>query len=57
MRSVCVPSDEEYLKSILPELEGIKAKIDEVLNFYLESVLDRKVRERVKHEVFMELIK
>ena len=57
MRSVCIPKDEEYLESILPELESIKARIDEVINFYLESVLDRKVKEEVKREVFIELTK
>lgn len=54
---VCVPKEDEYLKSILPELENLKRKIDEILNSYLETILNRKIREQLKHEVFMELTK
>ena len=57
MTSVGVPNDDEYIKSILDELEGLKMKIDEIGNSYLETVLDRKTRERVKQEVFMEITK
>lgn len=55
--SVCLPKEDEYLKSILPELEGLKEKIDRIVNSYLETVLDRRIREKVKHEVFMEITK
>jgi len=57
MTEVFVPRDEDYLKSILPELERLKIKIDEIVNSYLDSVLDRRIRERVRSEVFMELTK
>jgi len=57
MSEVHVPKDDEYLKSILPEIERLKTKIDEIVNSYLESILDRKIRERVRHEVFMEITK
>lgn len=54
---VCVPKDNEFLKTILPKLETRKKKIDEIVNSYLETVLDRKIRERIRHEVFLELTK
>lgn len=54
---ICVPKDDNYLKTILPNLETRKRKIDEIVNSYLETVLDRKIRERVRHEVFMEITK
>jgi len=54
---VCVPKDESYLKTILPKLEARKMKIDEIMNSYLETVLDRKIRERIRYEVFMEITK
>jgi hypothetical protein len=57
MREVLVPKNDDYLKDILPELECLKMKIDEIVNSYLDSVLDRRVRERVKYEVFTELMK
>lgn len=58
MTEICVPEDDEYLKSILPELESLKSKIEQIVNSYLESILNHnKIREKVKHEVFMELTK
>ena len=55
MKEVLVPKDDEYLKSILPELEYLKKRTDEILNSYLESILNRQIRERLKHEVYMEI--
>jgi len=54
---VYVPKDDEYLKTILPELERLKAKTDEIINSYLETILDRKIRERIRYEVYMEITK
>lgn len=54
---IFVPKDDEYLKSILPELERLKKRIDEIIDSSLESVLNRKIRQRVRHEVFMEITK
>ena len=57
LREVYVPKDNEYLKSILPELERLKAKTDEIINFYIDGILDHKIRERVKREVYIEITK
>ena len=57
LKKVYVPKDDVYLKEILPELERLKSKTDEILNSYLETILDRKIRERLKHEVYMEVAK
>lgn len=57
LREIRVPKDDEYLKIILPELERLKTRIDEIVNSYLESILDRKIREKVRHEVYMEITK
>jgi hypothetical protein len=57
MKRICVPKDDEYLRTILPELERLKMKIDEILNSYLETILNRRIRQRVRHEVFIELTK
>jgi len=54
---VLIPKDEEYLKSILPELERIKNKLDEILGFYMETIMSRKIRERLKSEVYTEILK
>jgi len=55
MREVYVPKDDETLQGILPSLERIKAKIDQILQAYLAGVLDRKVKERVRNEVLAEV--
>jgi hypothetical protein len=54
---VYIPKDDVYLKEILMELEKLKSKTDEILNSYLETILDRRIRERLKHEVYMEVAK
>jgi len=54
---IYVPKDEAHLKSVLPELERLKTRADEILNSYLETILDRKIKERLKHEVYMEISK
>jgi len=56
MTEIYVPKDNEYLKNILPELEKLKEKTDEIINSYLETILNRNLKARLRHEVFMEII-
>ncbi len=55
MTEVKVPKDDEYLKKILPKLEKNKKKIDDIVNSYLRTVLNRKIRKQVRNEVFLEI--
>jgi hypothetical protein len=57
LKGVFIPKETTYLKSILPELEQLKQKIDIIMNEYLETILNRRSREQLKHEVFMEIMK
>jgi hypothetical protein len=57
MKEIYVPQDEEYLKSILPELEKLKKKIDEIIDFYTDGIINTQIRERVKYEVYLEITK
>lgn len=57
LTEIYVPKDDAYLQGILQELEKLKTRTDEILNSYLETILDRKIRERLKHEVYMEVAK
>lgn len=57
MAEIYIPNDDEYIKNILPEMERIKTKIDEILNHYMQTILDRKIREQLKYAVFMEITK
>jgi len=57
MTKVRVPKDDEYLKTVLAEVEALKSKIDRIINSYLESILDANIRKRLKHEVWSEVSK
>jgi hypothetical protein len=57
MTKICVPRDDEYLKIILPELEQLKTRVDGVINSYLEAIMDNKTKAKLKHSVFMEIMK
>ena len=56
LSEVEVPDDDAYLRTILPELEQLKSKIDTIVNSYLDTILDIRTRERLRHEVYAELL-
>ena len=55
MSEVRVPLDEDYLASILPQLEEIKRRIDDILAEYMEGLLSRKLRAQLRHMVYAEI--
>ncbi|MCI0495599.1 hypothetical protein L0Z72_11410 [candidate division KSB1 bacterium] len=55
VREISVPQDEEYLKVIVPELEELKKKIDQVIHDYTFGILNRKIRDRIRREVYQEI--
>lgn len=57
MMEVKIPKDDNYLKKITPELELLKSKIDDIINRYIDTVMNRKIREKVRHEVYQEITK
>jgi len=57
MDKVKMPKDSEYLKSILPEMENLKIKITEVINSYLESIVDTKTKAKISHQLWIEVMK
>jgi hypothetical protein len=57
LAKVRVPKNDNYLKTILPELETLKSKIDRIINSYAETILDIKIRKRLKEEVWSEISK
>jgi hypothetical protein len=57
LEKVRVPKDDKYLRMVLPELETLKSKIDKIINSYAESILDAKIRKRLKEEVWSEISK
>lgn len=57
LREIPVPKDDEYLKSILPELERVKARIDEILHYYMDTLRNRSDRQQLRREVYEECVK
>lgn len=55
MREISVPKDDEYLKTIVPELEALKKKIDDIIYEYSRGILNRQIRERLIREVYEEI--
>jgi hypothetical protein len=45
------------VKSILPELEALKTKADEIVGSYLESIVDNKTRAKIEHQLWTEMMK
>ena len=57
LEKVKIPKDGKYLEIILPELENRKKRIDEIVNSYLESILDPKTRTKIEHQIWTEILK
>lgn len=55
MTEVKIPKGDDFLKKILPKLEKNKKKTDDIVNSYLRTVLNRKIRRQVRNEVFLEI--
>jgi hypothetical protein len=55
--SVKTPKDEAYLKVIVPELESLKLKIDEIIAPYLNSIVNVKTRDRILHQLWVQITK
>jgi len=56
LEKVKIPQD-DYLKHILPQLEDLKEKIDEVFASYLESIVDVETRRKISHYLWLEIMK
>jgi len=52
-----VPKDENYLKDIVPELEELKKKTDEVFDNYLSSIVNTRIQQRLLHQLWQEVTK
>jgi len=55
LHEVAVPDSEEYLKKILPDLEYLKNRVDEILTEYLETVFDPRIKLKVRRQVYAEI--
>ncbi|MFO7772480.1 MAG: N-6 DNA methylase [Dehalococcoidia bacterium] len=55
--SVKIPKDEDYLGEIVPKLENLKQKTDEVFEDHLGFILDPRLRQRLLHQLWQEATK
>ncbi len=53
--SVKVPEEEKYLKKCVLELEKMKSEIDEKINSLIGSILDRKLKKIIFHQIWQRL--
>ena len=54
---VKVPQDEGYLQTIVPELETLKQKTDEIIAPYLNSIVSVRTRDRIRRQLWQEICK
>lgn len=52
---VKVLQNEGYLEAIVPELESLKQKIDEIIAPYLDSIVNVKTKDRILRQLWMEI--
>jgi len=57
LKNVMLPKDHKYLMAILQDLEKLKLKTDEIIESYLQTVFDESIKEKVRNEVYMEIVK
>lgn len=55
LERIKIPKDEDYLKEIVPKLESLKQRTDEVFEDYLGSILDPRLRQRLLHQLWQEV--
>ena len=48
---VKVPTDEKYLKRILPELEKLQARISRIISEHIESITSQKLQNQIMHHL------
>ena len=57
LNEVQLPGDEKYLHSIIPELEKVKKRNDDIVNSFLDSILSNNTKKALKHRIWSEIMK
>ncbi len=57
LEEVKVPKDEGYLKTITPELESLKTKIDAVVDAHVSFIANPKTRDKILHQLWLQITK
>jgi len=56
LNEVMIPKDLEYLKTILPALEELKAKHDRVMNKWLRGIISLRIRKEILGNVWQRVM-
>jgi len=55
VKSIKIPKDEKYLESVTDELEELKTNLDKIIENYLSSILNIKVRNQILHQLWQKI--
>ena len=55
LTEICIPKDDKFLKEILPELEILKERTDDILDHFTCGILNMSIRHAVKRKVYQEI--
>jgi hypothetical protein len=52
LTEIIIPKDSNELKSILPQLIKLKEHADKIINAYLESIVNKKLKDKLKNAIW-----
>ena len=55
-KSIKIPQDEKYLLEVTEELENFKLEIDNIIESYLGSILDQKLKSQILYQIWQRII-
>lgn len=55
-RSIKIPKDNKYLTQITKELESRKLEIDNIIESYLGTILDQKLKSQILHQIWQKIV-
>ena len=54
-KSISIPKDEAYLLKVTAELKALKKEIDDIIDSYLSSILDSKLKSQILYRVWQSI--
>ena len=56
LTELMVPGDDDYLNEVLPEMDKMKARLEEAFEHYAQGILDRGTRRLLRQKVYARLL-
>ena len=54
--SIKIPRDKKYLSKIVKEFRKLKSHIDQLIENYLSSIIDKKLKSQILHKIWSEIL-